>query len=56
MPKLKDFEHELKMYRVDAITAAKELGYCEGVIQQIEKAKSQDEISRIMTSARMKMT
>ena len=45
----------LRLYRKDALKAAKDLGYGEEVIQQIKNAKTDDEISRIMASARMKM-
>lgn len=39
-------------YKRAAIRAARELGYSEGVILALKKAASENEISRIMTSAR----
>lgn len=39
-------------YRLQAIQAAKDLFYGDEVIHQIEDAKSEDEISVIMTNAR----
>ena len=45
----------LRLYRKDALNAAKDLGYGKEVIEAIRNAETKDEISRIMTSARMKM-
>ena len=42
----------LKLYKNDAIKAAKELFYGEDVIKQIKEAKSAHEISKIMSKAR----
>lgn len=39
-------------YKRAAIRAARELGYDEGVILALKAAKSENEISRIMTTAR----
>lgn len=40
-----------KIYRINAIKAAEDLGYSEEVIQRIQDAKCDEEISRIMYSA-----
>lgn len=45
-------DSELSMYRRNAIQAAKELGYPVDTIADIKKAKTKDEISRIMGTAR----
>lgn len=45
-------DSELSMYRRNAIQAAKELGYPADTITEIKKAKTKDEISRIMSIAR----
>lgn len=45
-------DSELSMYRRNAIQAAKELGYPADTIAEIKKAKTKDEISRIMSIAR----
>lgn len=41
-------------YKKQAIRAAKELKYSPGVIQKIERAKSDAEITRILKNARLK--
>ena len=43
---------ELKAYRRSAITAAEELGYSYETLAKLDKAKTEEEISRIMTNAR----
>ena len=53
MPAL-DFD-ELKSYKKQAITAAKELCYGEDVVKQIVRANSNTEIDRILKSARLNM-
>lgn len=45
-------DSELSMYRRNAIQAAKELGYPADTVGEINKAKTKDEISRIMSIAR----
>lgn len=45
-------DSELSMYRRNAIQAAKELGYPADTVAEIKKAKTKDEISRIMSIAR----
>lgn len=45
---------ELNKYRKDAITAARELYYPQEVVKKIQKAETEDEISKIMFNARMK--
>lgn len=45
-------DSELSMYRRNAIQAAKELGYPADTTTEIKKAKTKDEISRIMGTAR----
>lgn len=45
-------DSELSMYRRNAIQAAKELGYPADTVGEIKKAKTKDEISRIMSIAR----
>ena len=46
---------DLRAYRRGALKAAKELCYGDEVIRRIKNAKSSDEISRIMKTAREKM-
>jgi len=45
---------ELKVYREQAIKAAKDLRYGQDVILHIKQAKTINEITRIMASAREK--
>jgi len=40
-------------YRREALKAAKDLFYGQAIIAEIRKAKSDDEISRIMAKARL---
>lgn len=52
MPRSKDKDHPVNTYRKDAITAAKELFYEDGVVSQLKAAKTIGEIERIMIDAR----
>ena len=42
----------LLKYRKDAITAAKDLGYGNGIVERIKQAENETQIDNIMRSAR----
>lgn len=44
--------HEEPAYKPNALKAAEQLGYSEEYIRKIRKAKTDNEISRLMTEAR----
>lgn len=48
----KGYHNKPKTYRQEALTAAKDLLYGPKVISEIQNAKSDSEIERIMASAR----
>lgn len=43
---------QFKAYKKEAMTAAEELGYSYETVAKLDKAKTEEEISRIMTNAR----
>lgn len=45
-------KHELCIYRRQAKNIAKQFGYAQSIISKIEGAKTSNEISRIMCTAR----
>lgn len=47
-------EKEFKTYKRNAIKAAKELGYSDKIVKQVENGKTESEICRIMKDARAK--
>ena len=44
--------YSLLKYRKDAITAAKDLGYGNDIVEQIKQAENETQIDNIMRSAR----
>ena len=44
--------YSLLKYRKDAITAAKDLGYGNGIVERIKQAENETQIDNIMRSAR----